>query len=119
MQGKWLDIARCVACSKDDDEAANTKVGNLLCKLLVRNLCLLFVIAMHNEALESLCTRGVEYAVVKPRQKVADAVLANAVDALHICAVFALIAHEDGATHADDLQLVLVRVSVQEPRERL
>ena len=119
MHGDGLNVANRVPCSEYHDEAADTQFADLGDKFLVRDLRVLHVVAVRDEAPESHEARGVENAVLEPRQEEADTVLADTEDALDVLAVFSLVAHEDIAAHADDFQQVALTVGVEEAREGL
>lgn len=108
MHSERLNVTLSITCFENDNEAAHTHRVNLRREFFVRDIFGLLMVAMLNEALECVEAASVEDAVLEPRQEETDAILADAEDALHVARVLSLIAQEDVAADADDLQLVLV-----------
>ena len=108
MHGQCLYIANRIVCLIDHYKAADAELLYRSDELLVSYIRILFMVAIHDEASKCFEALGVDDSVSKPWQKEAYTILADSVDAFHISAVLALVAHKDGATCADDLELMAV-----------
>ena len=118
VQCQRLHISLSIPSAPNHYKAPHGKRLNLLSKLLIVQIDVLVVIAMHNQPLEGLKAVRVDDSAGQPGKQEPDTVLTDSVDALDVRAVLALVSHKDGASSANYLELVLVAtVSMQIPAQ--
>ena len=120
MHGQRLDITDGVARFIDANEAADSQVLDLSNQGLVRDVRVLIVVSMHYKALKCLRTACLDNSVIlQPWKQKPYAILTYPVNAFNIGAIPPMIAHKHDTSHADNLELALLTVSMQVPRQRL